>query len=79
MNGWKNVDTWLVMLWLENDEGNYKKIDRIVKNTNNLEDITDNELYMELKDFHYGDEVDFSEVDLDEIRTALVELHGDQA
>lgn len=79
MNGWKNVDTWLVMLWLENDEGNYKKIDRIVKNTNNLEDITDNELYMELQDFHYGDEVDFSEVDLGEIRTALVELHGDQA
>lgn len=79
MNGWKNVDTWLVMLWLENDEGNYKKIDRIVKNTDNLEDLTDNELYMELKDFHYGDEVDFSEVDLNEIRTALVELHGDQA
>ena len=79
MNGWKNVDTWLVMLWLENDEGNYKKIDRIVKNTDNLEDLTDNELYMELRDFHYGDEVDFSEVDLDEIRTALVELHGDQA
>ena len=79
MNGWKNVDTWLVMLWLENDEENYKKIDRIVKNTDNLEDLTDNELYMELKDFHYGDEVDFSEVDLNEIRTALVELHGDQA
>ena len=79
MNGWKNVDTWLIMLWLENDEENYKRIDRIVKNTDNLEDLTDNELYMELKDFHYGDEVDFSEVDLDEIRTALVELHGDLA
>ena len=79
MNGWKNVDTWLIMLWLENDEENYKRIDRIVKNTDNLEDLTDNELYMELKDFHYGDEVDFSEVDLNEIRTALVELHGDLA
>lgn len=79
MNGWKNVDTWLTMLWLENDEGNYKRIDRIVKNTDNLEDLTDNELYMELKDFHYGDEVDFSEIDLNEIRTALVELHGDLA
>ena len=79
MNGWKNVDTWLTMLWLENDEENYKRIDRIVKNTDNLEDLTDNELYMELKDFHYGDEVDFSEIDLNEIRTALVELHGDLA
>lgn len=72
-NGWSNRDTWLVMLWLNNDYENYQKITRIVKNTNKLQDLSNNELYMELKDFDYGDEIDFNNINLDEIRQALIE------
>ncbi len=72
-NGWSNRDTWLVMLWLNNHKENYDKITRIVKNTNNLKDLSDLELYGELKDFYYGDKVNFNNINLSEIRTALIE------
>lgn len=70
-NGWTNRDTWLVMLWLNNDYDNYQKITRIVNNTNKLQDLSNNELYIELKDFHYGDDINFNNVNLDEVRQAL--------
>lgn len=72
-NGWTNRDTWLVMLWLNNDYENYQKITRIVNNTNKLQDLSNNELYIELKDFHYGDKINFNNINLDEIRQALIE------
>lgn len=72
-NGWTNRDTWLVMLWLNNDYDNYQKITRIVNNTNKLQDLSNNELYIELKDFHYGDKINFNNINLDEIRQALIE------
>lgn len=75
-NGWCNRDTWLVMLWLENDQTNYENMGRIVKNTHDLADLTDLMLYGELKDFYYGDKINFKNVDIDEVRTVLVELHG---
>lgn len=30
-NGWHNRDTWLVVLWLENDEYNYKLMKKYYK------------------------------------------------
>ena len=73
-NGWCNRDTWLVMLWLGNDYENYQNITRIVNNTHELKDLSDLELYMILKDFNYGnDKIDFTRVDLDEVRFGLTE------
>ena len=72
-NGWCNRDTWLVMLWLNNDQNNYEGITRIVKNTHDLKDLSDLELYGILKGFHYGDEINFNKVDLDEVRFGLTE------
>ena len=75
-NGWCNRDTWLVMLWLNNDQNNYEGITRIVNNTNELKDLSDLELSMILKDFNYGtdtDKIDFTRVDLDEVRFGLTE------
>ena len=75
-NGWCNRDTWLVKLWLNNDQNNYEGITRIVNNTNELKDLSDLELYMILKDFNYGtdtDKIDFTRVDLDEVRFGLTE------
>ena len=72
-NGWCNRDTWLVMLWLNNDYENYQSITRIINNTNNLQDLSDIELYMILRDFNYGDKIDFKNVDLDEVRKGLLD------
>lgn len=72
-NGWCNRDTWLVMLWLNNDQNNYEGITRIVKNTHELKDLSDLELYGILKDFYYGDKINFNKVDLDEVRFGLTE------
>lgn len=72
-NGWCNRDTWLVMLWLNNHAENYKNIKRIVENTHKLKDLSDMQLNGLLKDFYYGDKIRFNWVDLDEIRTALIE------
>lgn len=72
-NGWCNRDTWLVMLWLNNDQNNYEGITRIVKNTHGLKDLSDMQLYGILKDFYYRDKINFNKVDLDEVRVALTE------
>lgn len=73
-NGWCNRDTWLVMLWLNNDQNNYEGITRIVNNTHELKDLSDLELYGILKDFNYGsDKINFNRVDLDEVRFGLTE------
>lgn len=71
-NGWCNRDTWLVMLWLNNDYENYQSMTRIINNTNNLKDLSDLELYMILRDFHYGDKINFKNVDIDEVRYGLL-------
>ena len=72
-NGWCNRDTWLVMLWLNNYYENYEGITRIVNNTHELKDLSDLELYGILKDFYYGDKINFTRVDLDEVRFGLTE------
>lgn len=65
-NGYCNRDTWLVMLWLNNDRANYEYIKSI--NINSLNDI---ELYEVLKSCYYRDSINFNKVDLDEIRANL--------
>lgn len=65
-NDYCNRDTWLVMLWLNNDQSNYEYIKSI--NVNNLSDI---ELYEVLKNCYYRDSINFNKVDLDEIRANL--------
>ena len=72
-NGWCNRDTWLVMLWLNNYYENYEGITRIINNTHDLKDLSDLELYDILKDFYYGDKINFTRVDLDEVRFGLTE------
>ena len=72
-NGRSNRDTWLVMLWLNNDQNNYEGITRIVNNTHELKDLSDLELFGLLKDFNYGDKINFTRVDLDEVRFGLTE------
>lgn len=71
-NGYCNRDTWLVLLWLNNNYENYVRITRIINNTNKLQDLSDLELYGELKDFYYGDKINFKNVDIDEVRYGLL-------
>jgi hypothetical protein len=37
-NGWTNHETWLVNLWLNNDEGSYHELLEIVANAESLHD-----------------------------------------
>lgn len=37
-NGWTNKPTWLVKLWLDNDQNTYNNIIALVKENNNKED-----------------------------------------
>ena len=75
-NGWANYDTWLVMLWLDNDYENYKRKIKMVNGVGSGKDITmltDLELFDKLRMFHYGDKINWHNVDIDEIREALEE------
>ena len=67
-NGWVNYDTWLVALWLHNDEGNYERLSKFSK------DEIANFGIDELQLFYYGDEVKWSEVSIDEIIANLLEV-----
>jgi hypothetical protein len=66
-NGWTNYDTWLVALWLHNDQGNDERLRSFSK-----DDIAEFGLD-ELQLFYYGDEVKWSEVNIDEIINNLLE------
>ena len=35
-NGWSNYETWLVSLWLDNDQETYNKIRNIIKRNGNI-------------------------------------------
>lgn len=76
-NGWTNRDTWLVMLWLENDESNYKRVQHLkdgVGSNKKLIDLTCCELMERLKKCHYGDKINWHNVNMDEIKEALLEV-----
>ena len=68
-NGYKNRDTWLVALWLNNDEKNYT---RFTANLERLLNIDDGKFLKELKTyFYFNDDPNFKNVNLKEIRKML--------
>ena len=75
-NGWSNRDTWLVNLWLGNDYNNYMRVQHKIKGigTNKkLKDFTCCELENWLRRLHYGDKINWSLVNINEIRESLLE------
>ena len=74
-NGWANRDTWLVALWLDNDQRNYVRMIRMVKGigTNKkTKELTDKELLDKLKGFYYGDKINWNCVNISELREILL-------
>lgn len=73
-NGWKNRDTWLVALWIDNERTNYNTLTR---NKEHFLKYTDEAFRKSLEHLNYGgDSVDFSKVDLNEIREVIQEMEG---
>jgi hypothetical protein len=76
MNGYTNRDTWLVVLWLENDRKNYESLKRNVNNL--IKTTSDTTLKTSLKNnFKYGDRIVWSNVDCKQIRKYLKEFKED--
>lgn len=76
-NGWSNRDTWLVALWLNNDYNNYMGVKNLIKGVGTgktINDYNDLKLYDRLKRFHYGDSINWNNVNIKEIRTMLEEM-----
>ncbi len=74
-NGYANRDTWLIALWLNNDEKNYT---RFTANLERLLNIDDEKLLKELKTyFYFTDDPNFKNVNLKEIRKMFKE-HKDE-
>lgn len=64
-NGWSNYDTWLVALWLNNDESNYKRIVNKIKGIGTdrkLSDMRYDEKVAYIRQLHYGDKIKWSNV-----------------
>lgn len=68
-NGWKNYDTWLVVIWLLNDETNYERIRKFTEL--DIQELIIDDLKKNV--FYYGDDIDFNNVDLKEIQAMLLE------
>lgn len=74
-NGWTNFDTWLVMLWLYNDEKNYTAIKNLyhgIGSAYKLKDLKCCNLMAIIRRYHYGDKINWHKVNMDEIKTALL-------
>ena len=41
VNGWTNKPTWLVALWLDNDQGSHEELHRIIEESEDLDDAED--------------------------------------
>jgi hypothetical protein len=67
-NGWSNYDTWLVVLWLANDYDNYRKTTRLTD-----DDLDDLDIMSLENDYYYGDEINFDNVNLEEIKKMIKE------
>ena len=67
-NGWANYDTWLVVIWLDNDLQNYEKRQKM-----SYDDIVGLSPHELEHTFYYGDDVDFNEVDMSQIIDNLLQ------
>lgn len=72
-NGWTNRDTWLVALWIDNDRTNYETV---AKNREHFLNYTDEALRKSLQHLNYGDKIDFSKVDVNDIRDMMKEMEA---
>jgi hypothetical protein len=70
-NGWTNRDTWLVALWLNNEEKNYR---RLLQDKNNLLGASVGVLEVAIKSYYYRDEINFNNVNWNEIKNMIAEL-----
>jgi len=72
-NGWANRDTWLVTLWMDNEERNYRYV---LKNIKKLMTLSKVELFATLRaNLHFGDKVNWNNVRVGEIRSHLREYY----
>jgi hypothetical protein len=67
-NGWDNYDTWLVVVWLQNDMSNYEKLRRL-----NEDEVNDLDAMALENDYYYGDEINWDNVNVNEIIYMLLE------
>lgn len=75
-NGWTNRDTWLVILWIENDYNNYMRKEHKIKglgSSKKLIDLSENEFITWIKKLHYGDKINWNNVNFQEIKKSLLE------
>lgn len=66
-NGWTNWDTWATKLWLDNERANYDRLLSMSKNE--LSDLGSDELQL----FEYGDNIDWTKVNVPEVVESLLE------
>lgn len=79
-NGWSNYSTWLVVLWLENDENNYRLLKHLVNGTGinpskKLTNLNPFELKEKLRTaFYYADDpINWDVVNTEEIKEMLLD------
>jgi len=69
-NGWANRDTWLVGLWLNNHESNYRFMRA---NKKKLMKMKKPQLIRTLKGrCHFGDKIDWTQVRITEIKRDVI-------
>lgn len=71
-NGYTNYSTWLVSLWLMNDEKNDSRLK--VMDYDDFNNLDVDELYL----FDYGSDrvnIDFDEVNVNEIKEILIDIY----
>ena len=65
-NGWTNRETWVVNLWLTNDESYYEELQAIIKNFDSNEQAEELEQYV-----HWIIDVDEASMTTDLLSTSL--------
>ncbi len=58
-NGWNNYETWLVALWLNNDQESYRLLQEI-RSTQVSEHRKSERIEELVREFYLGDEVDMT-------------------